>query len=37
MEYMAACPTEEEEYVLWCDQYDLNQEEQIMDEKLRIK
>jgi hypothetical protein len=29
------CLTEEEEYALWRDQYDWNQDKQIMDEKWR--
>jgi hypothetical protein len=34
-DYEAECLTVEEEYVLWCDQYDWNQEELVMDEKWR--
>ncbi len=32
---MAECLTDEEEYILWRDQYDWDQKEQIMDKKWR--
>jgi hypothetical protein len=32
---VAECLTEEEDYVLWRDQYDWSQKEQVMDEMWR--
>jgi hypothetical protein len=34
-DYVGACLMEEEEYILWWDQCNWSQEEQIMDEKMR--